>query len=265
MNFEDRIKYFLIERYEQSFAKPFKRENAHYHVLEKTEDNFFKYDSNLLHRNQFHRWAGSVKSSQAMAYNLLRNFKNVKFEYPLPALEEKAPAMLDAFVPDGHRVNHLYEVKMTEFLANNKISFSERYFDKGAYKDAENAFAEKYISFIKKVQKNFETTPIYGTGIKQLCCHLLGITKKVIGSDPSNNDTYMLYSLCFDGWEDEVFINKLSAYKNALTRFKTHADEFIQEIGLSHRVRYVGFVGTHAFIKENKDNIAKECVTRYSL
>ncbi len=264
MNFEERTKEFLIKQYERAFVKKLETDGIHTHVLKNKEDNFFLYNNQLLKRTQFHRWAGSLKSSQAMAYNLFSKLDSATFEYALPALDSKAPAILDVKITcHSGKLIKLYEVKMMEFTTNSKIDFSNRYFDPKEYGDTREIYANEFVAFLREVRHHFKERTVYGSGVKQLCCHLLGIVKHCLYNEPEENVKYKLYSMCFDGWADAKFQEKLHSYKKVLDEFQVLVNAFIKKVSLDEKVEYLGFVGTNSFISGCKDNIYKECIIRY--
>lgn len=236
---------------------------VHQHVLKDKHQNFFgnhKLDFKL------HRWAGSLKSSQAFAFNVFSGMDYVKeYEYPMRALDANPlhRACVDVMIRDGEMVR-MYEVKMFE-LANassrNKIFHKlehQKYFDaKNYYWNRE--IATPFISFIKNVQTHFTDTPIYGEGIKQLCCHLLGIINEMTIIDGTlKNKKVELYSLCFDMPFLSSFKNDTENYKNTLKVFKVIVDQFLEEIGLDTQISYQGFLSASEHIKNNAELINRK-------
>ncbi|MBC8882625.1 hypothetical protein H9X57_02060 [Flavobacterium piscinae] len=89
---------------------------------------------------------------------------------------------------DENEIVKMYEVKMFEIVnsrGKNKIfnkPDNQKYFNLENYK-WNKEIAISFISFIKDVQIQFLDKPIYGEGIKQLCCHLLGIINEMTIKD----------------------------------------------------------------------------------
>ena len=221
----------------------------HSWVLKKRNKNFITPPPSCF---KFHRWAASLKSSQAFAYNIFSGVKNVKFEVPMQVIDR--PAEMDVIVEDTNTL-HLYEVKFTEFTKNDKIDFKESYFDVNNYILSSKEVANQYKKFIKKVIKHFDNKKIYGTGIKQLCSHLLGILTELEKNNYFADKKIILYSLCFDYEISPKFNKYLEEYKIVLEEFKKYVIEFLIDINFEHKVEYFGFLSASKFIKDNKKSI----------
>ena len=120
MSYNEEIIKFSIKGFEQ-IGKPLALKGNHKHVLENTYDNFFVRSQNL----KFHRWAGSLKSSQALAHNIFSGISNARFEYDMWALDtfSQHKACIDVAI-ENNSVVKMYEVKMFEIINSkgaNKI------------------------------------------------------------------------------------------------------------------------------------------------
>jgi hypothetical protein len=217
------------------------------YVLENRLANFLNTPN--WKQSDFHRHAGSLKSSQAFAHNLFSGTDAV-FEYPLRTLKgsDNRPAQPDVMLRNGNEVN-FYEVKFLEVLTRSEINF------RAPYNTAENyhtKHAEQFVNFIKTVQKTMKCC--YGSGIKQLCCHLLGIINETELSIGKLRDCKKvnLWSLCFDGRIDANFTKKLDQFKIATESFMGMVHSLLKEIGLANRIEYKGFIGAKKFLHEDK-------------
>lgn len=266
----DKRKYeYAIEKFrEASGINDFETDGIHAHVLKDFKLNFNGYDDKpKLNGFKLHKYAASLTSSQAFAYNVFSDFLNVKFEYRLYAIERHNPAQIDVAIKnDKSSELNLYEIKMFEEIEAPKgINFHWKYFDITLYPRLEKAVAEKYIEFIKRIRKTFgDREDVYGYGLKQLCCHILGILNetgkngKLFGKYKKIN----LFSLCFDGWDDSKFEDGLCAYKGVLKEFQKHASNFLSDIGLSETICYCGYMGSTEFISNNK-SVSEYAKKRY--
>jgi len=149
----------------------------------------------------------------------------------------------------------LFEVKAFEPMEEKKAEFGATYGKEEKYKCPE--LASSFIRFIEKIgtiegreKKTPEITAYYGEGLKQLCCHLLGIVNELDGKLDGKN--IELYSLCFDGYVSDECTELLENYKGALAKFKTLANDFLCEIRLSDRVTYCGYLPASVYIEENR-------------
>lgn len=114
MGIEAIIKDYVIKQF-QLVNKDAIFDEKRNHVLLNKEDNFFNYDHNRLNRSRFHIWAGSLKSSQAFAWNFFYGNPSAKFEYELKAID--TPAQIDVAIHKDQVID-LFEVKMYEFMKN---------------------------------------------------------------------------------------------------------------------------------------------------
>lgn len=259
MDIEARIKDYVIRQY-QLINKGAIFDEKRNHVLCNKEDNFLNYDNNRLNRSRFHIWAGSLKSSQAFAWNFFYGNPSAKFEYELKAID--TPAQIDVVVKKD-KVIDLFEVKMYEFMINKPAKFKDKYFKDESYSYICNNTREKYIDFINEVEAKFGKGH-YGEGIKQLSCHLLGILNECNGK-LKDYSKINLYSFCYDYYEDYIFIKKLNLYKQDLSIFKIMIDGLLDSLELSNKIEYHGFLSACELKNEylEKGLISIECVKRY--
>lgn len=259
MGMEERIKEYVIRQF-QLVNKDAIFDEKRNHVLFNKEDNFFNYDHNRLNRCRFHIWAGSLKSSQAFAWNLFNGNPSAKFEYELKAID--TPAQIDVVVKKD-KVIDLFEVKMYEFMKNKPAKFKDAYFKDDSYAYLCNNIKKKYMEFISEVVIRFGKKH-YGEGLKQLSCHLLGILNECNGK-LKDYSKINLYSVCYDFFEDNSFIKKLNLYKQDLSTFKTMIDSFLESLGLSYKIKYHGFLSASELKNEyiEKGLISIDCVKRY--
>jgi len=247
---------FAIEGYEKVSGVP--KLDKHRHVLEKKNVNFSSKPSSNF---KFHRWSGSVTSSQAFAHNLCSGMEDngvdVEFEAKFCTLNVNGkytpPAQIDVKIVTN-KIVKLYEVKFFEFLKNKKFELKENYYKKESYKNGVDfiPFIEKVESFINKLSKKN-----YYEGIKQLCCHLLGIINSLDSTLKGKN--IELYSLCFDNEKvSDEFKKYLGDYKFLLDEFKKIVDKYLHDTGLNSRITFCGYIGASDFIKENRDVIGKK-------
>lgn len=254
MSYKDDIIDFSIQGFERT-GKKIVTNGIHRHVLKNKLDNFFGPKPDV----KFHTWAGSFKSSQAFAYNIFSGIEYAKFEYDMWALDNdpQHKACIDVVIKDKNNIVNMYEVKMFEFAnssGKNKIFHkpeSQKYFYLDNYK-WNKQLAEPFISFIQDVRTDFNNQHIYGEGIKQLCCHLLGIINEMtIKKGKLIGEKVELYSLCFDNPFLTKFKKDIENYKEALIQFKCIVDEFLKEINIDTRVKYYGFLPVSEYINEN--------------
>ena len=241
---------FAIEGFKR-IGEILQNDDIHPHVLKNKYDNFIGKFKKHPPDFKLHRWAGSVTSSQAFAYNIFSGIKGVQFEYPMKA--HNRDAQMDVMLEDNDTV-HLYEVKFTEFTKSQKILFEDKYYNENNYK-FDNDTTRKYIDFIKKVEF-FNEQIIHAYGIKQLCSHLLGILNSMELFDKKK---VKLYSLCFDYPISPEFTCFVENYKDALEQFKNqYVDSFLQKINLNNMVEYCGFLSATDYIEKNEELIGKE-------
>jgi len=224
------------------------------HILKSRLDNFL--NAPTWKQIDFHQHAESLKSSQAFAHNLFSGTAAV-FEYPLRTLKGAGnrPAQPDVMLKNSEKVE-FYEVKFLEILQSSDIKF------RVPYNSAENYYtkhAEKFIHFINTVQQTMKCC--YGSGIKQLCCHLLGIINETELLDGILRDSkkVFLWSLCFDGRIDANFTTKLDQFRYATETFMDMTHTLLKEIGLENRIEYKGFIGASEFLNQHeigKQNLA---------
>lgn len=251
MRNEELIKEFVIKGYKNT-GLPFPTDGLHAYVLNSKEANFITKPINL----KYHRWAASLKSSQAFAYNFFSGSKDVQFEFELPVFDR--PAQIDVKFEDSlSKTINLYEVKMFEICHKEKIKFEDKYdnpnSDWGLTEDKIKAF----IKFKNDVISEFENKSIYGGGIKQLCSHLLGIMKSVERQE-NKEFKFKLHSFCYDKAISEKFDKDVVAYKNTLDTFKKYVDAFLKDIDMDSRIEFMGFLSATKYIEENKEFLGKE-------
>lgn len=255
MTYSDKIICFSIKGFEQT-GKILKTDGIHKHVLDNKIENFFGPKPSF----KFHRWAGSLKSSQAFAYNIFSGNNNAKFEYDMWALDNDPlhKACIDVVIEYPNDLVNLFEVKMFEFTESkgtNEIFHTtelQKYFVIENYR-WNKQIAQPFISFIQDVKNNFNNQHIYGGGIKQLCCHLLGIINEMtIMNGKLVDKNVELYSLCFDNPFIPKFEEDIYNYKETLTKFKSIVDNFLFKIHFDTKVKYLGFTPASDYIKMNE-------------
>ena len=264
MNYKNEIEKFVIKGY-NNINTQLITYNKHDFVLKNRKVNFITTPPKDF---KYHRWAASLKSSQAFAYNVFSGVKNrnLLFEFPMEVFDR--PAQIDVMFEDEEsQTIELFEVKAFEIinLGVNKIVFEDKYFTKAQYIHIPFDIALKFIDFLNTVIKNFENQKIYGGGIKQLCSHLLGILNTM---DKPNymNKKFKLYSFCLDNSIndklDNPFYDKfeqdIKNYKETLKTFKNLVDEFLKDIKIDSRVEYCGFLSASEYINKNEKLIGKE-------
>ena len=249
MNYKEEIEKFVIDGYEMinsdpAYIKPF--------VLKNKKDNFITEPQKDF---EYHRWASSLKSSQAFAYNIFSGVQNngLVFEFHMPVFD--TDAQLDVKIENGQTIE-LFEVKAFEIIKMENVEFKEKYFSKTEYKRKD--IAEPFIKFLETVIEFFkqENEKIYGGGVKQLCSHLLGILNTM--NEPGyENKKFKLYSLCFDNLFSSRFEQDLINYKNTLSKFKELVDKFLIDINVDSRIEYLGFLSAQEYISKNKKLLGK--------
>ena len=268
--FIEESRKFAIKGFEQIVETP-KLNGKHKHVLMNKEDNFFKYD-NFRKRQcpirRFHHWAGSLTSSQAFAYNIFSGVAKAEFEYDMWALsrDEWRKACVDVAIENEDGVLGMYEVKMFEVVG---VGINKIFHERPEYLEIENyhhwstdEVAKHFKSFIEYVNKRFEGSLIYGGGIKQLCCHLLGITNEMTNIECGKyqqlcNKKVRLYSLCFDhDFGSDYFTRSLNNYQEVLDEFSLMIPNYLENVGLQHRIKYCGYLGASEYIEENKEELS---------
>ena len=254
MNYQTSLINFSINGF-KNITDKFELNGTHSHVLKNKLDNFFgpKPDFKL------HRWAGSLKSSQALAYNLFSGMKSRTFEFDMWALDNDKihKAFVDVAIETDNTVK-LYEVKMFEIihLGKNKIFHklaSQKYFNIDNYYWSKEV-AKTFIPFLQEVQLLFKDEKVYGEGIKQLCCHLLGIINEMTIKDGKLYDKRVeLFSLCFDFPINDKFKKDLLNYIKALSKFKILVDKYLKEIHMDSKIEFMGFLSLNEFLENNSE------------
>jgi len=197
---------------------------------------------------------GSLRSSQAFAYNIFSNVPGVKFEVQLQAIDR--PAQVDVMLAEG-KTSHLFEVKALEIMSSEKVKFRDAYNYICSYR---TEYAQQYMEFIKRVKRRFneEDSQVYGGGVKQLCCHLLGILQEMNNGELKDFSTIKFYSLCLDEEFSPQFAVRLKKYRETLEAFAGLVREYLQGIGQDHRIEYCGYIGASDYIKEHRVLIGEE-------
>ena len=254
MNYKEEIENFVVMGFKNNKI-PLTTKAKYNSVLQNRAENFIIRPPKNFN---YHRWAGSLKSSQAFAYNVFSGMNNpsLQFEFPMEAFDRAA--QIDVMFEDlNSQTIELFEVKAFEInsLGVDKILFEEKYFTKTQYKRSD--IAEKFIEFLKIVIKYFENQKIYGGGIKQLCSHLLGIINtmdkpKYVGKK------FKLYSFCLDNPFSNKFEQNINNYKETLSVFKNLVDEFLKDIKVNERIEYCGFLSASEYINKNEKLLGKE-------
>ncbi len=253
MNYNEEIKKFVIKGFKNNNI-PLTTDKIHDFVLEDRKKNFI---TPPLEGFKYHRWAGSLKSSQAFAYNLFSGMKGtLKYEFSMVVFERDA--QIDVMI-DNEAINtiELFEVKAFEIiqLGKNKIEFKDKYFDKKQYRRPD--ISEPFLKFLKKVIASFDNQRIYGGGVKQLCSHLLGIIN-IMDKPEYVNKKFKLYSLCFDNPFTPKFEQDLTNYKETIVKFKLIVDELLKELKVDERVEYCGFLSATEYININREFLGEE-------
>lgn len=254
MNFKEEIENFVIIGFKNNNI-PLITNSKHNFVLKCTTENFITLPPIYF---KYHRWAGSLKSSQAFAYNVFSGINNstLQFEFPMEVFDRDA--QIDVKFEDlKSQTIELFEVKAFEInsISKNRILFEQKYFTKTEYKRSD--IAEQFMGFLKTVIKKYENQNIYGGGIKQLCSHLLGIIN-IMNKPQYINKKFKLYSFCLDNPFSNKFEQNVSNYKETLITFKNLVDEFLKEIKVDDRVEYCGFISASEYIIKNKNLLGKE-------
>jgi len=250
MNNQEIIKEFVVKKFDEVCPKCNIEKSL---VLKKREDNFITFPKSGF---GYHRWAGSLKSSQAFAYNVFSGVNNptLEFEFPMEVFDN--PAQVDVKIENTkNQTIELFEVKMFEIVKIEDIKFKKKYYTEIEYKCSD--IAKPFIKFISNVIENFEGQKIYGGGIKQLCSHLLGILNTMDKPDYKDKK-FELYSFCFDNPFIPKFETDLKNYKKALMKFKPLVDEFLKSIKVDSRVEYCGFLSASEYVKKNERLLGKE-------
>jgi len=250
MTYKKEIEEFVIEGFKK--INPNQTDSKSFVLIDKV-DNFITHPPKGF---DYHRWACSLKSSQAFAFNIFSGIESsaLKFEYHMKVFD--TDAQIDVKTEKNHTIE-LFEVKAFEIIKMEDIRFKEKYFTKAEYKRPE--IAESFMKFLNIVIVFFEkeNQSIYGGGIKQLCSHLLGIINTM--NEPEfENKNFILYSLCLDNHFSPKFEQDLSNYKNTLSKFKKLVDDFLIEIDVNSRIEYFGFLSSREYLMKNKDLLGKK-------
>jgi hypothetical protein len=254
MSIMEEIVEFVIKGYENSYSQLI-TDGSHNFVLEDKKDNFISSPPKDF---KYHPYAGSLRSSQAFAYNVFSGVNNPTLQFEFPMNVFTTDAQIDVMFEDvKSETIELFEVKAFEIvdLGKNKILFTETYFTKSKYKRPD--IAERFIGFLNTVIKNFENQEIYGGGIKQLCSHLLGILNTMNKPDYLSKK-FKLYSFCFDNPFSPKFEQNIKNYKETLTTYKNLVDEFLKDIKVDTRVEYCGFLSASEYINKNEKLLGSE-------
>lgn len=252
MNYQQELIDFSIKGFART-QNQFDLNGKHSHVLKNKANNFFGRKPDF----KFHRWAGSFKSSQALAFNIFSGVEHAKFEYDLWALDNNTQhkACIDVAI-ENNNVVQMFEVKMFEIvhLGNNKIFNKleqQKYFELDNYV-WNKQIAESFIHFIQNIQISFKDQFIYGEGIKQLCCHILGILNEMtIDNGKLRDKKVELFSLCFDNPFTPKFEKDLINYKETLLKFKNILDQYLREINMDSKIKFNGFLSLNDYIENN--------------
>lgn len=257
MNYKKEIEEFVIKGLKKVNTAQYVTDYKNKFLLEKRENNFISIPYKGFN---YHRWSGSLKSSQAFAYNIFSGVKNKKeFEFCMKVFDR--PAQIDVMIENSEsNTIELFEVKMFEIinLSTKKIEFKESYSNINEYHYCDINTAEKFIEFLGKVINHFEKKEqrIHISGIKQLCSHLLGIINEK--NNKFADKKVKLYSFCFDNPFYSKFEQDVENYKKALVEFKTLVDEFLRDINFSSQIEYCGFLSATEYIEKNKTFLGKE-------
>jgi len=250
------IRDFAKKGFERSEGT-FQGDGIHRHVLKNKYDNFIKMPPSNF---KFHRWAGSLTSSQAFAYNIFSGVGNAEFEYNMWALDYNPlhKACVDVAIEDEKGDIDMYEVKMFEFatsVGKNQIFHKEgrKYFNPKNYNCSTQEIAESFTYFIESVVNHFKNRSMYGEGIKQLCCHLLGIINEKTKYDKLCDKKVRLHSLCFDhNFGSHDFTQSLESYRKILKEdFFPIVNNYLEKINMHDQIEYCGYLGASDYIENN--------------
>jgi hypothetical protein len=251
MSYKEEIEKFVVDGY-KNVRSTLETDGKHNFVLKNREDNFITLPENLA----YHRWGGSLKSSQAFAYNIFSGVKGRKFEFRMTVFDKDA--QVDVKIEDEKaQTIELFEAKMFEIIRMGKIEFKEKYDNKEKYICLSEDIADAFIKFKNEVINNFDGQKNYGGGIKQLCSHLLGILN-TMNKPEYEKKKFKLHSLCFDIAFSDKFKQDIANYQETLTVFKCLVDKFLKEIKVDSQVEYCGFLSAQAYIGKNKDLLGKD-------
>lgn len=108
MNYKEEIENFVITGFKNN-STPLITDNNHNFVLQDKTENFITRPPKKF---KYHRWAGSLKSSQAFAYNVFSgiNKPSLQFEFPMEVFDREA--QIDVMFEDlNSQTIELLEVK----------------------------------------------------------------------------------------------------------------------------------------------------------
>ncbi|MEZ4978596.1 MAG: hypothetical protein R2772_04795 [Chitinophagales bacterium] len=250
MNYQEEIEDFVIRGFNKVNSEPGYLKSF---VLKNKEDNFINKPSSDF---DYHRWANSLKSSQAFAHNIFSGVQNptLIFEFHMEVFNRDA--QIDVKIENELTIE-LFEVKAFEIIKMEEIDFAPKYFNKEEYKQAD--LADAFIDFLYDVKNAFakEYNKIYGGGIKQLCSHLLGIINSLDKVEYQRKN-FKLYSLCLDNNFTPRFERDLTNYKTTITKFKKLVDAFLKKNNLHLRIEYYGFLSAREYISKNKELLGQK-------
>jgi hypothetical protein len=260
MNYRDKIAEFVIEGFERVAPTVFETDDKNKFLLKNRVNNFITEPKGKF---DYHRWAGSFKSSQAFTYNIFSGVKNKELEFEFQMRVFDRPAQIDVKIENTEtNTVELFEVKMFEIinLSKKNIEFKDQYDNQTAYSLANIHITESFIAFLDTVINYFEkeNRSIYVGGIKQLCSHLLGILNEMEMGGKLFNKKVKLYSLCFDNQFFPKFQEDIENYKETLVKFKVLVDKFLIDINFDSRIEYCGFLSANEYIKNNEELIGDE-------
>jgi hypothetical protein len=111
MNFKNEIENFVINGFTKS-GRPLITDNQHRFVLGDRKDNFFNTPAVGF---PYHRWAASLKSSQAFAHNVFSGIKGEKdlFEFHMRVFDRDAQVDIKLENKESKTIE-LFEVKAFE-------------------------------------------------------------------------------------------------------------------------------------------------------
>jgi hypothetical protein len=257
MNYKEEIEKFVIQGFEKVHPTLFETHSGNNFLLKNRKENFITIPE---YGFDYHRWAGSLKSSQAFAYNIFSGVKkNKEFEFHMKVFNPDA--QVDVMIKNTEtNTIELFEVKMFEIisLSKKKIEFKGKYFDKEEYLNSDIALQQ--IEFLHKVVNHFEKgkRSIYTSGIKQLCSHLFGIINEMtIENGKLVDKKVKLYSFCFDNLFSIKFEQNIENYKSILIEFKVLVDEFLKDINFNSHIEYFGYQSAKDYVEKNKKLIGE--------
>ena len=247
--------------------------------------------------------AKAIDSSSMLAYNFFRNindkctitideveYNKVFFEVKLRTLSVRStPANLDVVLVSKDKQTVLFiESKFLEYLETGTADFSDSYTKKDSYYNhAERrdllSMSEKFDDYNRdKTMKGH-----YKSGIKQIICHLIGISNLKNSGDAQKwfKDTYKnsKYKNVYTDSDVAVFINPNTTFRfmnlifcpekaeEAFEDYKSELEEFLnnkEKLPEAIRMNYIGrtFIMTYKELFEKlpeKLSVKKELKERY--